>query len=265
MSQSIAFTQTKTISKNQPILPISFWHSVALFGVPALVMIASIYLFLPWLRSLGISEIKSYLTAYIVPMALLLTAALVALYRVEGYSVTLNSISERFRYPRLGFKNLLWGLGVYIALMVGYGIFSQIGASLIANNVIPIPSGLSPWMDPRTSMIMQSSGSELQGDWGIAVLWLVMLFFNIAGEELWWRGYILPRQELTHGKRTWLVHGLMWTFFHVFKWWDLIGLLPVCLIIAYSAQRLKNNWPVLIAHTIFNGMAFVFILGKIMA
>jgi len=26
---------------------------------------------------------------------------------------------------------------------------------------------------------------------------VIVLFFNIVGEELWWRGYILPRQELT--------------------------------------------------------------------
>jgi len=227
-------------------------------------MAASIYLFLPWLRSLGISEVKSFLVAHIVPMALMLTAALVAIFRVEGYPLNWASIRERYRFPRISFKALLWALVIYIAIMIGYGVTSQIGMALIGNGVIPIPSGLSPWMDPRASMIAQSTGDALQGDWGIAALWFVMLFFNIAGEELWWRGYILPRQELTHGKWTWLVHGLMWTLFHTFKWWDLIGLLPVCLIIAYSAQRLKNNWPAFIAHYIFNGMAFVIILSKVL-
>ena len=53
-----------------------------------------------------------------------------------------------------------------------------------------------------------------------------MLIFNIVGEELWWRGYIFPRQEKQHGRFTWVLHGLLWTLFHAFKWWDLIGLVP---------------------------------------
>jgi len=27
--------------------------------------------------------------------------------------------------------------------------------------------------------------------------------------ELWWRGYILPRQELAFGRWTWIIHGLL--------------------------------------------------------
>jgi membrane protease YdiL (CAAX protease family) len=57
-------------------------------------------------------------------------------------------------------------------------------------------------------------------------------------------------------------HGLLWTAFHVFKWWDLIGLLPVCLAIAYVSQRTKNNWPAFIAHFLFNGLG---LLGMVTA
>jgi hypothetical protein len=37
--------------------------------------------------------------------------------------------------------------------------------------------------------------------------------------------------------------------FHVFKWWDLVALVLVCLLAAFSAQKLKNNWPAFIGHT----------------
>jgi hypothetical protein len=40
-------------------------------------------------------------------------------------------------------------------------------------------------------------GLPLQGQWWVAVYYtLVLVCANIAGEELWWRGYLLPRQEL---------------------------------------------------------------------
>ena len=85
-----------------------------------------------------------------------------------------------------------------------------------------------------------------------------MLFFNIFGEELWWRGYVLPRQAKHFGKYACdLFHGLLWTLFHAFKWWDLIGLLPVCLSLSYVAQRRQSTWPGNIAHLLFNGLGFI--------
>ncbi len=59
------------------------------------------------------------------------------------------------------------------------------------------------------------------------------------------------------------MHGLLWTLFHAFKWWDLIGLLPVCLGIAYVSQRTKNNWPALIAHFLFNGLALIIVAAAV--
>jgi membrane protease YdiL (CAAX protease family) len=60
------------------------------------------------------------------------------------------------------------------------------------------------------------------------------------------------------------VHGLLWNAFHAFKWWDLAGLLPVCLLIAYISQRTKNNWSALIAHGLFNGLALVLVLAAVL-
>lgn len=66
----------------------------------------------------------------------------------------------------------------------------------------------------------------------------------------WWRGYVLPRQELAFGQHTWIVHGLLWIGFHAFKWWDLISLLPLCLGLSYLVSRLKNNTPGLVMHAL---------------
>jgi membrane protease YdiL (CAAX protease family) len=91
----------------------------------------------------------------------------------------------------------------------------------------------------------------------------VTFFFNIVGEELWWRGLILPRQELSFGRYTWLVHGLLWAAFHAFKWWDVIGLIPVCLLIAGAGQRLKTNWTGLIGHALFNVGGLILVIAAI--
>jgi membrane protease YdiL (CAAX protease family) len=77
---------------------------------------------------------------------------------------------------------------------------------------------------------------------------------NIFGEELWWRGYILPRQELQLGRYTWLVHGILWAWFHVFKWWTIPALMIVCLVAPFVAQKTKNTYPGIISHLIVNGL-----------
>ena len=102
----------------------------------------------------------------------------------------------------------------------------------------------------------------LEGQWWIVFGYLGGLFFNIFGEEFWWRGYILPRQEVVMGKYTWFIHGILWTLFHVFWKWNLIMLLPVCLSISFVASKLKNTWPAIIAHFVLNGMGIIpLILG----
>jgi membrane protease YdiL (CAAX protease family) len=83
---------------------------------------------------------------------------------------------------------------------------------------------------------------------------------NVLGEELWWRGYILPRQELSLGKWTWVIHGLFWTVFHSFFYWELIMLLPGCLALAYVAYKCKSTWPGIIAHFAYSLPSLIIIL-----
>jgi membrane protease YdiL (CAAX protease family) len=94
----------------------------------------------------------------------------------------------------------------------------------------------------------------------VAAAYLFILILNISGEELWWRGYILPRQEVRHGKLAWIIHGIFWTLFHIPFWWNLIALLPSTLSLSYMASKLKNSTPGIIAHFIMNGLGLVMII-----
>jgi hypothetical protein len=104
-------------------------------------------------------------------------------------------------------------------------------------------------------------GVPLQGKWWLVIFYLIVLCFNIFGEEFWWRGYLLPRQERTHGKWTWLVHGILWNLFHVFWKWNLIALIPQTLSLAYVAFKRKNTTPGIIVHWFNNGLGLGIIGG----
>lgn len=105
----------------------------------------------------------------------------------------------------------------------------------------------------------------LQGAWWLLAVWFVGYFFNVVGEELWWRGYILPRQELVHGSRTWAIHGTQWTLFHVFNLATLWMILPGALMLAWYCQRTRNTWPGIVAHGLLNAMAAIRLVTGIMA
>ena len=90
------------------------------------------------------------------------------------------------------------------------------------------------------------------------LIWLTMFFFNIMGEELLWRGYILPRQELAHRKYAWIINCILWFVFHIsFGWSLMLMLLPLMLVIPYLVQKRANTWIGVILHGGINGPAFL--------
>jgi membrane protease YdiL (CAAX protease family) len=257
-------TLAREKTQEQALRPLGWGASLALFSLPAVIVFFAFHLFRPWLESTGYNPFTSYLAALCVPLALLFAAALIAYHRMEGRPLTWVAFSERMRLPRLSWQDVFWGVAIFFVSGIGYGLISRLVLALIGAGWISLPAGLPGWVDPRAVITLETlaetAGGLIRGRWDIAALYLVTFFFNIAGEELWWRGYILPRQELAFGRRTWLVHGLLWAGFHAFKWWDVLSLLPFCLLISYSAQRTRSTWGALIGHALFNGANLVMIL-----
>ncbi len=245
-----------------------FWLSLLLFGIPTAVFFASFYVGIPLLERVGLEPIVSFLMALTVPMALMFTAALVGYHKIEGRPLNRAAFAVRMRFPRLRLKDLLWGVMVFVVGVAGAALLSQVSRGLIDAGWISLPDNLPLLLDPRSTIsgatLDQVAGGTLRGRWDIVALYLVYLFFNIAGEELWWRGYILPRQELTHGRLAWLVHGLLWAMFHAFKWWSMITIVPMCLVVAFSSQRLKTNWPATTAHLLGNLSFFLLVLAGVL-
>lgn len=99
-------------------------------------------------------------------------------------------------------------------------------------------------------------GVPLQGSWWLLVYYaVVILVFNIGGEELWWRGYVLPRQELAFGRTAWVVHGIAWSVFHLFMQptlWDTIRMAVSGIALSFVAQRTRSTWPGIVGHSFGN-------------
>jgi membrane protease YdiL (CAAX protease family) len=215
-------------------------------------MFLCFYVLMPALIEGGLLPFYAQSVALVIPLAGLLLAALVA-YRLEGNPPTWAGLTARFRWRRMDGQAWLWTLAIWALQLAVWFLLQQLSTWLIAAGIMPVPQNLPAFLDPETTApgaAYDQAVGGLQGNWGFVMASLAVLFFNIAGEELWWRGYILPRQELAFGKWTWLVHGLLWTGFHAFRWWDLLALLPLCLGLSYVVCRLRYNTPGLVMHTL---------------
>jgi uncharacterized protein len=60
----------------------------------------------------------------------------------------------------------------------------------------------------------------LAGSWGwFAVLVTLWVFNTVLGEELFFRGYLLPRMSGTFGRWDWLANGVLFAGYHLHMWW----------------------------------------------
>lgn len=212
------------------------FEALLLFGLPAAALAASVWWLWPALMEAGMARPSAYVLSLSLVNAGLLIAALIG-YSLEGNPWSWLAFSRRMRLTTMTGRIWLWTIGSTLL----FGVL----ALLINSLALMIYDALGYAMPDLTA--------------GVLTIWMhiIVLFFNIVGEEFWWRGYILPRQELAHGKITWLIHGTLWAFFHLFKWWAVPFMLITCQIIPFVAQKTKNTWPGVVNHLVINGAGVI--------
>jgi len=233
----------KTMRKGitEQIKPMPFWQSLIFFGIPALVAAAGQYVLWPFFMGVGVSEEIAYHYQALVVFTFLLSAALVA-YVIEGNPLVWSSFRRRFRLFGLDRRGWKWTFG---GLLTG-GLLSLV-ATVLAIQVYNILRFTPPDIFPSGPMTNLPLGA-------------FVLFMNIVSEELWWRGYILPRQEKQHGRYAWAIHGVLWAFFHAFKWWAVPFMLITTWIIPLITQRIGNTTPGIIHHLVLNGLGILLMI-----
>jgi membrane protease YdiL (CAAX protease family) len=240
--------------------PLQRWESLLFFGFPTLLMLVSVYFILPSLTSLGASEYLGLQLASLIPYLTLFVGALVA-YRREKNPWSWTAFQDRFRLNRLSGQDWLWVLALIIFSFASYLMLRSLVSTLVSNNFFALPASVPRIIDPRLQLSLEElAGGTLKGNWLLVVISVLVLFFNIFGEELWWRGYLLPRQEVVYGRSAWIMHGLLWTFFHVFKYWELIAILPVSLALSFVVQYRRNTWFGILAHLAVNSLGTIGLL-----
>ena len=246
------------------VRPLGIRQSLLLVLVPAIPAALLIHLLVPAIvRQSGMPFLYAYLPWWMGFEALYLAAALVA-YRLEGNPPAWAQFAGRYRLRRIKGQDWLWLaalLGTFALVAVGLAVWGVQLSSLPGLRVsAAFPAELNPG-NPAGMIAGEFMGAPLRGQWWIAAVYFMGWVLNILGEELWFRGYMLPRQEAAYGKWAWGLHGLVWALHHIWQVWTLVLLLPYSFLWSYIIQRGRNTWIPMVVH----GLANLVPLGVIVA
>jgi membrane protease YdiL (CAAX protease family) len=155
---------------------------------------------------------------------------------------------------RVGGK-VWWWAGLFAVLVTVW--------SLLAAGAIPGPS-------PRDfgNFISANRGEDFfSGAWGWYAVVVVFVVFNtVIGEELLFRGLLLPRMRTVFGRRDWVANGILFTLYHLHQPWSMPATLVEGIFLeAYPARRFQSAWMGIIVHSVQSVFVLAVVLALVLA
>ena len=243
--------------------PISITNSIWYFVVSSALIWFGVYRGIPFLQTQGMPFFPAYLILFYIPFVLLLVTAII-LYRTEGGKWNWSEFAQRTRLVKLTKTDWQWAIGSVILGAVIYAALVPVGAWFAKISFFSPPAFFPAEINPnKTRLPGFMMDYRLSGQYWVIPAYLVGWFFNIFGEELLWRGILLPRQIMKYGSKAWIYHGIIWTFWHFFGTWNLLSLLPLTMAIPYIAYKRQNTWIPIIAHGFLNFIPLIIIIIEV--
>jgi membrane protease YdiL (CAAX protease family) len=217
---------------------------VLLFGVPTALNAVACRVAIPWLddRHVFPLEVTYFLCVGVLVLIPMFVWALARSAR-EAASPGTRDVLARMRVRRIAGRDWLWTVTTFVVLSA---------ASFVIANVLMPRLGLD-----ATPFFFRNTPFDAGHRWILGV-WPAFFFFNIFGEEFYWRGYIQPRQEPLTGRWTWLVHGLLWATWHIPMGLDLIvASSPIFFLLPAVVQLRRNTSVAIVVHAGFGAFGFL--------
>jgi membrane protease YdiL (CAAX protease family) len=242
--------------------PIGWWPSIILFLIAASLLRFTHYYFAPVYKSAtGKPYMIGFLIGWIATMLIVFAASLVA-YKAERHPISRQAFISRYRLDKMDRVDWIWTL----AMIVFAGV-SLAGLSFTTKLLKSIPlfsphPRFPPDMVDIANNLTQGMLFEmpLKGEWWLIGVYFIGWALNIFGEEFWYRGWMLPRQEAAFGKYAWVINGIMFNFQHTYQLWNTVAMLPGSLFVSYAVQRRGKTWMSIIWHGVVNISLLIFII-----
>lgn len=157
---------------------------------------------------------------------------------------SLDSMVQRLRLERLSPREGAITIAAIVFIMVLGG-----GVVLLGERIIP---GYSPMPAIGDMPVLGP------GEYWVLGAWFPFFLLNILGEELYWRGYLMPRQQAWSPGRGWWLHALCWLLFHLPLGLNMVlFVIPTIGIQTIVVWHLKKTWSGIIIHGVLGGAGFI--------
>ena len=221
---------------------IGIGYSILLFLIPGILF----WIHLNWTMSFFTNLLQwSNYAAWIIIGTLFLFMPLflftLLLMKKDGYKLELESVLCRLRIKKMTRSDWFW---TGSSLLSAIAIAGLIVLILVLSSLDIDASALEEISPIKTNKLV---GAEQY----IMLLLPLFFFFNYVGEEMLWRGYVLPRQEITFGKYAWIFNGFLHALFHLpFGLLTHVVSIPIYLVMPFVVYKTRNTTTAIIIHAL---------------
>ena len=118
--------------------------------------------------------------------------------------------------------------------------------------------------EPSYTQIQGLADPQFKGAWWLLGLTLVSFAFNyLLGEELLFRGVLLPKMNGVFGRWDWVANAVLFGLYHVHKIWFWPSMITSSFGISWATKRYRSFWMGVIVHGV-EGYFIVLVLGVIL-
>jgi membrane protease YdiL (CAAX protease family) len=118
--------------------------------------------------------------------------------------------------------------------------------------------------EPSHVRIQALADPQFQGQWWILGLAVTSVVFNyLLGEELFFRGVLLPRMAGVFGRWDWVANTVLFGLYHVHKIWFWPSMIASSFGTAWAAKRYRSMWMGVIVHGV-EGFFIVLVLAVLL-
>jgi membrane protease YdiL (CAAX protease family) len=220
--------------------------SLLFMALPTLVLFGSIRYVLPVF--IGTTGVVPKVAWFVVPGFAVFVPLVIAAILFAGHEIgssNVRALLARLHLRPLNRTDWLWTVLAFLVVVLSCGVhwyslwWSTGGQGTTERALLP------------SFLPMDASG---QIPLWILLPWIPYFIISVLGEELFWRGYVLPRQENSFGWWAWVLNGSLWAMFHLPYGWNLwLVWIPMMYIIPFVVQRRQNVWIGILLHGIVNG------------
>jgi Type II CAAX prenyl endopeptidase Rce1-like len=91
-----------------------------------------------------------------------------------------------------------------------------------------------------------------------------LVFVSFLGEDLLFRGLLLPRMRGVFGRGDFVANGVLFAFYHLHQPWSIPASLADIILTAYLTRRWQSVWMSVIAHSAQSVFVFFVILALVL-